>query len=94
MGLLRDGKGKKPECNEHLWIIGTLGNNKVAVGVVYMGREGLVESWNDQIISCLEDDIGYWQRMDREVVLIGDFNAHVERLHGSTNKNGKKLDVF
>ena len=67
---------KSEAFNEIEWVEAVLGGEKMAVGVVYMGREGVDREWNDRIMEWLRRQIQELQRRGRRIILGGDFNGH------------------
>ncbi|KAH7973190.1 hypothetical protein HPB52_022749 [Rhipicephalus sanguineus] len=76
------------DCKEHMWLTGEIGGIEIALGLVYLwtGRE--VHQRNTETLACLEKDI---TQMNRPVVVVGDFNAHIEALDGTTDRAGRLL---
>ena len=87
--------------NEIEWMGMEAQRTKVAVGVVYMGREGLPDEWNDQIYEQLRTQVNMIQEQGYDVMITGDFNGHIgDGLDGieggdrDQNRNGKRLLNF
>lgn len=76
------------DCEEHMWLTGEIGGVEIALGLVYLwtGRE--VHQRNTETLACLEKDI---TQINRPVVVVGDFNAHIEALDGTTDRAGRLL---
>ena len=51
--------------------------NKIAIGVVYVGREGLPDEWNDQIYELMRTQVNAVQEQGYDVMVVGDFNGHI-----------------
>ncbi|KAL1430218.1 hypothetical protein MTO96_015283 [Rhipicephalus appendiculatus] len=75
-------------CREHMWITGYIGGVKVALGLVYLWTGKSSYERNVEILGCMERDIS---ELDMPVVILGDFNAHIEDLDGKTDRAGKLL---
>lgn len=87
--------------SEMQWIGIESAQNKIACGVVYVGREGLPEEWNDQIFERLRVSVTAVQEQGYKVMLVGDFNGHIgdgmEGIDGGdkdVNRNGRRLLRF
>ncbi|XP_037528584.1 uncharacterized protein LOC119405827 [Rhipicephalus sanguineus] len=76
------------DCEEHMWLTGEIGGIEIALGLLYLwtGRE--VHQRNTESLACLEKDI---TQINRPVVVVGDFNAHIEALDGTTDSAGRLL---
>lgn len=77
------------QCQEHMWVTGHLAGSKVALGVVYL-RTGGHEAENAQICACIREDLRAL-RQQHEVLLVGDFNGHLEDLDGRMDANERLL---
>ncbi|KAL1445116.1 hypothetical protein MTO96_029336 [Rhipicephalus appendiculatus] len=75
-------------CQEHMRITGYIGGVKVAPGLVYLWTGKCSYKRNIEILGCMERDIS---ELDMQVVILGDFNAHIEGLDGKTDRAGKLL---
>ncbi len=63
---------------ERKWVIVKgKGEDKIAIGVVYMSCDKHVD-WNDTLIANLESEIREIQEEGAKVILVGDLNAHFE----------------
>lgn len=80
----------RPECREHVWLAGDLMGRKTAVGVVYMWCGQADRQQNETLWQCLGEDIKCLQA-EHQVLLLGDFNGHLEDLGGVTDRNGQEL---
>ncbi|KAH7976495.1 hypothetical protein HPB52_014702 [Rhipicephalus sanguineus] len=72
-------------CQEHMWITGYIGDVKVALGLVYLWTGKNSYDRNIEILGCMERDI---YELEMPVVVLGDFNAHIEYLDGKTDRAG------
>lgn len=80
----------RPECREHLWLAGCLSGQKTAVAVVYMWCGQADRAQNERLWGCLREDIRCLET-EHQVLLLGDFNGHLEDLGGVTDRNGQEL---
>lgn len=87
--------------NEIQWIGIESNGNKVAIGVVYVGREGLPNEWNDQIYDRIRMMMSDIQQQGYKVLIAGDFNGHIGNgINGieggdrDINRNGTRLLNF
>lgn len=78
----------RADCKEHMWMTGKVGRTAVAVAIVYMGT-GSAPSTNAELYECLQKDITVLEG-DHEVIILGDFNAHLEEL-GHNDSEGRRL---
>lgn len=77
-------------CEEHMWVKGTLAGRETLLGVAYLwsGDDSEVREKNEKLVSCIKRDLDQL-RQSGEVILVGDMNAHIEDLDGYTDRNGK-----
>lgn len=77
-----------PDCSEHMWLTGYIGQLQVAFGLVYLwtGRES--SQHNSETLACMEKDL---QTLGLPAVIVGDFNAHLESLDKVTDSGGRLL---
>lgn len=63
-----------PDCSEHMWLTGCIGQLHVAFGLVYLwtGRES--SQHHTQTLECMEKDL---QTLGLPAIIVGDFNAHI-----------------
>ena len=87
--------------NEMQWIGIETNGNKVAIGVVYVGHEGLPDEWNDQVYDRMRMITSHVQQQGYKVIIAGDFNGHIgdgmEGIEGGDreiNRNGTRLINF
>ncbi|KAM7291590.1 hypothetical protein ISCGN_028163, partial [Ixodes scapularis] len=80
---------RTPECKEHMWMLGKLMGRPVAIAVVYFWS-GSQEEMNQKIYECLMQDIQELQGQ-HEVIVLGDFNGHLEELDGKMDANSRRL---
>ncbi|KAL1475909.1 hypothetical protein MTO96_036940, partial [Rhipicephalus appendiculatus] len=71
-----------------MWLTGKIGRHKVALGLVYLwtGKNGYDK--NVEILACMENDI---LNINLPILIVGDFNAHIEELDMATDRTGKLL---
>ncbi|XP_064474516.1 uncharacterized protein LOC135388711 [Ornithodoros turicata] len=79
----------KQNCSEHMWIETTLNKRKLAIAGVYWWT-GAQEEKNITMAKCLEKDIEDLKKT-HDIMILGDFNAHLEELDGRLDKNGQRL---
>ena len=84
---------KSESFNEIEWVEAVLGGVKTAVGVVYMGREGVDREWNDRIMEWLRRQIQELQRRGRRIILGGDFNGHIGNGEQGIKGNKEEINV-
>jgi len=68
------------KCKEHMWMVWDptgKQDQRVWIGGVYMGREGLEQEWNDDMFRCMEKDIGEMEGGRGEIIIMGDWNARI-----------------
>lgn len=78
----------RQSCKEHLWMTGRVAGRPTAVGVVYMWTGRAANSRNQELWACLQEDIQVFQA-DRQILLVGDFNAHLD---GAQVSSGMRQD--
>lgn len=81
--------GVKETCREHLWVTGEINGRPVAIAVVYL-LTGKSDERNLTTFQCLTKDIQDLQNQI-SILVMGDFNAHVEELDGRMDKYGQRL---
>ena len=79
--------------NEIEWVEMILGGDKTAVGVVYMGREGMDGEWNDRIMEWLRRQVQELQRRGHRIILGGDFNGHIGNGEQGIKGNKEEINV-
>lgn len=77
-------------CSEHLWVSGNLIDVPTAVGVVYLTVTRGHHEGNAEVMRCIADEVHRWAD-SKEVLLIGDFNGHIQPLDGFQDSNGELL---
>ena len=96
---------EREELNEKyeediIWVKIQKNENKLAIGAVYMNAEGTKdEKQNEEKTRMLEEDIKRLQGENHEIIIIGDFNGHIQTQEGGggrktkqkTNRNGRRL---
>lgn len=91
--LWREGSTWTPledSCVEHTWLSGYIHATPVLACVVYLGVSSNQHSENTNVVRCIRHDIERWGH-SREVLILGDFNGHIQELDGYTDHNGKLL---
>ncbi|KAH7942051.1 hypothetical protein HPB49_020103 [Dermacentor silvarum] len=89
--LWREGSTWTPledSCVEHTWLSGYIHATPVLACVVYLGVSSNQHSENTNVVRCIRHDIERWGH-SREVLILGDFNGHIQELDGYTDHNGK-----
>ena len=84
---------KSEAFNEIEWVEAVLGGEKTAVGVVYMGREGVDREWNDRIMEWLRRQIQELQQRGCRLILGGDFNGHIGNGEQGIKGNKEEINV-
>ncbi|KAH7956453.1 hypothetical protein HPB52_009917 [Rhipicephalus sanguineus] len=79
----------KAECSEHMWLSGNIAGRWIALAVVYLWTGAQMQK-NTEICQCLRGDVEDVRR-EAEIIIMGDFNAHLEDLDGRTDANGRLL---
>ncbi|KAH7956866.1 hypothetical protein HPB52_013023 [Rhipicephalus sanguineus] len=79
----------KAECSEHMWLSGNIAGRRIALAVVYLWTGAQMQK-NTEICQCLRGDVEDVRR-EAEIIIMGDFNAHLEDLDGRTDANGRLL---
>lgn len=74
-------------CNEHMWISGELLGMPVLVGVVYLSVARAEDTENCYTIECIKRYVIRWV-IGKQVLLMGDFNGHIQPLYGYQDVNG------
>lgn len=80
-------------CENHKWVTGRIHNAEVIACVVYLGVSHEHYSENVGIARCIREDIQRWGR-DKEVLLLGDFNGHIQELDGYLDHNGGLMQAL
>lgn len=85
-----DGNWKKLEgsCKEHMWMTGDIVDMPVLVAVLYFSVDPGQNAENRRITQCIAEDIQRWG-FNREVLIMGDFNGHVQSIDGFQDHNGE-----
>lgn len=74
-------------CANHTWVAGCIHNIHVIACAVYLGVSSDQRTENSEVVQCIKHDIERWGR-GKQVMLLGDFNAHIQELDGYTDHNG------
>ncbi|KAH7932191.1 hypothetical protein HPB52_024832 [Rhipicephalus sanguineus] len=77
-------------CVEHMWVEGYLQGLPVLVGVVYFAVSAGADAGNSSMAQCIREDVARWAS-HREVLIMGDFNGHLQALDGFQDTNGELL---
>ncbi|KAH7946585.1 hypothetical protein HPB52_001620 [Rhipicephalus sanguineus] len=77
-------------CEEHMWISGSIVGIPVLVGVVYLTVVRGQHDGNDRVIQCIIEDVKRWTPQ-YEILLLGDFNGHIQCIDGYQNRNGELM---
>lgn len=77
-------------CAEHTWMVGHVHATPVLACVVYLSVAPNQHSENTNIVHCIRQDIERWGQ-GHEVLILGDFNGHIQELDGYTDHNGRLL---
>ncbi|KAH6924587.1 hypothetical protein HPB50_019625 [Hyalomma asiaticum] len=62
----------------------------VILGVVYLSVARVEDVGNCQIVECIKKDVIRWAE-GKQVLLMGDFNGHIQPLDGHQDVNGSLL---
>lgn len=76
-------KRVRPTSKEHLWLTGIPVGQKTVVAIAYMRTGRAAMNYNKVVWRCLQEDIPRLQ-VEHEILLIGDFNAHLDSIDGYT----------
>lgn len=74
-------------CKEHMWMSGTIVGSSVIVGIIYLSVTRGQHDGNQAVMRCVAEDIKRWST-DSEVVVMGDFNGHLQSIDGYQDFNG------
>ncbi|KAH7980847.1 hypothetical protein HPB49_019628 [Dermacentor silvarum] len=74
-------------CNEHMWLAGSILGMPVIMAVLYLSVDRGQNVENQDIIQCIAEHVGCWGS-NREVLVMGDFNGHVQLIDGYQDRNG------
>ncbi|KAH7954486.1 hypothetical protein HPB49_019141 [Dermacentor silvarum] len=77
-------------CTEHMWVEGYLQGLPVLVGVAYFAVSAGTHAGNSGMTQCIVEDVTRWATQ-REVLIMGDFNGHLQALDGFQDANGELL---
>ncbi|KAH9377410.1 hypothetical protein HPB48_016787 [Haemaphysalis longicornis] len=69
-------------CSEHKWVTGDILVLPVLLGVAYLAVDR-----DHNMGNCIREDVDRWVA-DKEVLLLGDFNGHIQPLDGLQDPNG------
>ncbi|XP_049267414.1 uncharacterized protein LOC125756576 [Rhipicephalus sanguineus] len=75
-----------------MWLRGSILGIPVIVGVVYLAVSNGQHDGNARIMKCVSTDVQRWAA-DREVLLMGDFNGHLQALDGFQDFNGDLVEL-
>ncbi|KAH6945123.1 hypothetical protein HPB50_007330 [Hyalomma asiaticum] len=87
-----DGNWKKLEgsCKEHMWMMGDILDMPVLVAVLYFSVDPGQNAENRCIAQRIAEDIQRWG-FNREVLIMGHFNGHVQSIDGLQDHNGELM---
>lgn len=89
----QDWERVRESCSEHMWLKGTVGNVETILGVVYLKTGNGSKEENAEHFKCMAKDIRE-VAMKREIIILGDMNAHLEYFDGATDATGQMLVDF
>ncbi|KAL3202964.1 hypothetical protein MRX96_053303 [Rhipicephalus microplus] len=69
-----------------MWVEGYLQGLAVLVGVAYFAVSAGADAGNSQMAQCIREDVARWANQ-REVLIMGDFNWHLQALDGFQDTN-------
>ena len=68
------------------------GGRKLAVGCIYVNPEGVRSEESELLFEGLREDIGRYKQQGFEIMVMGDFNAHIGLgREQKPNRNGNRL---
>ncbi|XP_070381155.1 uncharacterized protein [Dermacentor albipictus] len=91
--LIHQGAKRKrvnSQCQEHLWLSGTMSGKETWLGVTYLWTGINCTEKNKELVECISADIRGFEN-GAEIVPLGDMNAHIQDLDGYTDNNGKLM---
>ena len=73
--------------NERLWVI--LEDENIAICTIYAATEGkeINHEWNRTLMQMLSAEITYQESQEKDILIMGDFNAHLSEEDGGTKTN-------
>ncbi|KAH8036697.1 hypothetical protein HPB51_003949 [Rhipicephalus microplus] len=77
-------------CGEHMWVEGYLQGLAVLVGVAYFAVSAGADAGNSRMAQCIREDVARWANQ-REVLIMGGFNGHLQALDDFQDTNGELL---
>lgn len=86
-GINSNWKKLAASCKEHMWMTGAILGMPVLVAVLYFSVDPGQNAENRCIAQCIAEDIQRWGS-NREVLIMGDFNGHVQSIDGFQDHNG------
>ena len=95
-----DRDEKEQTRNDIQWVIIQKNEKKIAIGAVYIKcNTPKFETENTKRMTQLQEDIIQLKTQECEIMILGDFNAHIKEMekdsqgnpHHVTNKNGHRL---
>lgn len=72
-----------------MWMRGTVKGTPLAVAVVYWWTGKGSKEKNKEMAKCLNEDVQEMRNHGDDIILLGDFNAHIEELDGRRDGNGQ-----
>ncbi|KAH7952342.1 hypothetical protein HPB52_022016 [Rhipicephalus sanguineus] len=77
----------KCQCSEHMWIRGAISGTPTIACVLYLTVTNGQHDGNVRVMQCISEDIQRWGT-DSEVLILGDFNGHIQEIDGFLDFNG------
>lgn len=68
----------------------TLQGLSVLVGAAYSAVSAGTDAGNSRLVQCIREDVARWASQ-REVLIMGDFNGHLQALDGLRDTDGELL---
>lgn len=96
LGVLVKGQEwerEQEDCKEHMWIKCNIGGLDAILGFVYLKTGSDAGEANAQHLACISGDVREIGA-NREVMIWGDMNAHLEDFDGHTDTTGRMLEEF
>lgn len=78
------------DCVDHMWALGDVLGRPTAVCVAYMAVGSKQHDANTQLADCIHRDAKV-MAADRQIIIVGDFNGHINELDGFTDQNGQLM---
>ena len=94
MGVLAKGQDwerVRGDCREHMWMKGSIGGVDTLLGFVYLKTGNDAGEENAQHLACISKDVKEIGN-NREIIIMGDMNAHLEDFDGFTDRTGRMVE--